>query len=151
MTNFIIRYLNITLAAILAGISLGIWIGFNPMNLSLMAYIEQQQNMLNALRGLMVGLVIAATVVTIVSAGLQRRNRGSFIPLAIAALFFVACILITRFGNKPIDDLVMSWTSTSFPSNWADFRAHWWSLHIMRTITESIAFLLITAVSIKKN
>ena len=98
MTNFIIRYLNITLAAILPGISLGIWIGFNPMNLSLMAYIEQQQNMLNALRGLMVGLVIAATVVTIVSAGLQRRNRGSFIPLAIAALFFVACTLILDLG-----------------------------------------------------
>lgn len=34
MTSSIIRFLNIILAAMLAGVSFGIWIGFNPMDLS---------------------------------------------------------------------------------------------------------------------
>jgi uncharacterized membrane protein len=100
---------------------------------------------------LMVALVIAATVVTITSAILQMKNRGAFIPLTVAVLLFVACILITIFGNKPIDDLVMTWTSSSLPSNWTEFRDKWWSLHIMRTISELLALFLITAVSLKKN
>jgi hypothetical protein len=46
ITAPMIRFLNIILVAILAGVSFGIWIGFNPMDLSPVAYLEQQQNML---------------------------------------------------------------------------------------------------------
>lgn len=40
MTNYVIRFFNIIIAAILAGASFGIRIGFNPMGLSLSAYGE---------------------------------------------------------------------------------------------------------------
>jgi len=46
MTTSIIRFLNIILAALLAGVSFGIWIGFNPLKVSPSTYIEQQQNMI---------------------------------------------------------------------------------------------------------
>jgi hypothetical protein len=45
--------------------------------------------------------------------------------------------------------MVLNWTSGSLPSNWAELRDKWWSLHIMRTIAELIALLLITWTSIK--
>ena len=145
----LIRFINIIITAILAGVSFGIWIGFNPMDLSSSTYIEQQQNMLHSLRILLVSLVFIATIVTIISAFLQKKNNSIFISLLIAAIFLIACILITRFGNKPIDDMVLNWTSGSLPSNWAELRDKWWSFHIMRTIAELIALLLITWTSIK--
>lgn len=151
MTTSVIRFLNIILAALLAGISLGIWIGFNPMDLTASTYVEQQQNMLRALRVLMVLLVFMATIITVLSAFLQKSDRTVFITLLAAALFFVACILITRFGNKPIDDVVLTWTSGTIPDNWVDLRNKWWSLHIMRTIAEISALFIVTWAQIRRD
>jgi hypothetical protein len=150
MTVPIIRFLNIILAALLAGISLGIWIGFNPLDLSPSTYVEQQQNMLEALRVTMVLLVLIATIVTFLSAYLQRKDKSTCFTLTVAAAFFIACILVTRFGNKPIDDLVMTWTPNSLPNNWTSLRDSWWSLHKIRTITELVALVLITWTSVRK-
>ncbi len=111
MTNSIIRFLNIIIAALLAGTSFGIWMGFNPVNLSLSTYIEQQQNMIRALNVLMITLVFGATIITIISAILHRGDKQAFIPLLIASVFFIACIIISRFGNQPINNEIMKWTS----------------------------------------
>ena len=143
MIVFIIRLLNIMLAALLAGVSFGIWIGFNPMLLSASAYVEQQQNMLVSLRVLMVSLVVIATIVTVLSAFLQKRERAAFISLLMAAVLFFTCILITRFGNKPIDDQVLTWTTSSLPGDWTELRDQWWSYHKMRTIAELGAFIIV--------
>ena len=107
MPRGIIRTLNVVLAAILAGVSLGIWIGFTPQELSPSTYVEQQQNMLHRLRELMVVLVVAVTTITLTLAYLDRRDKPVFFGLLAAAGLFVACILITAFGNKPIDDIVI--------------------------------------------
>ncbi len=45
----------------------------------------------------------------------------------------------------------MTWTSSSLPANWSEIREQWWSLHILRTIAELIALVLVTWTSIKKN
>jgi hypothetical protein len=143
MANSIIRFINIILAAILAGVSFGIWIGFNPLDLSSSTYVEQQQNMLHSLRTLMIALVVIATLVTLISAYIQRNNTSILIALLIAAAFFIACILISRFGIKPIDDKVLSWTSSSIPDDWTALRDKWWTLHIMRTIAELAALCIV--------
>jgi NAD/NADP transhydrogenase beta subunit len=143
VTHSIIRFVNIILAALLAGVSFGIWIGFNPLSLSSSTYVEQQQNMLHSLRILMIALVIIATLITLISAYIQRNNSWVMISLLIAAAFFITCILITRFGIKPIDDTVMSWDSSVVPANWTDLRDKWWSLHILRTIAELIALCIV--------
>jgi len=143
MANSIIRFINIILAAILAGVSFGIWIGFNPLDLSSSTYVEQQQNMLHSLRTLMIALVVIATLITLISAYIQRNNTSILIALLIAAAFFIACILISRFGIKPIDDKVLSWTSSSIPDDWTALRDKWWTLHIMRTIAELAALCIV--------
>lgn len=151
MTTSIIRFLNIIFAALLAGVSFGIVIGFNPLDLSPSVYFEQQQNMLRALKALMISLVILATIITIFSAFLQKNNKPILIGLLVAAVFFIACILITRFGIKPIDDKVMTWTADSIPDNWVELRDNWWLLHKMRTFAELIALSLVTWTSIKRD
>ena len=151
MTNSIIRFLNIIIAALLAGTSFGIWMGFNPLNLSPSAYVEQQQNMIRTLNVLMITLVFSATIVTIISAILQRGDKQAFIPLVIASLFFIACVIISRFGNQPINNAIMTWTSDTIPNNLSELREKWWTYHIFRTIAELIALCIVTWTSIKKN
>jgi cbb3-type cytochrome oxidase subunit 1 len=151
MARGIIRFLNIVLAGILAGVSFGIWIGFNPQGLSLSTYVEQQQNMLHGLRILMVVLVVAATIITLTSAFLQRRDRPVFVGLLAAAGFFIACIFITLLGNKPIDDVVLTWSSASLPSGWEDLRDRWWTLHVLRTIVELAGFGIVAWTSVRKD
>ena len=151
MTKSIIRFLNIIIAALLAGVSFGIWIGFNPIKLSTSTYIEQQQNMIGALNVLMITLVFSATVITIISAFFQKSNKPVFITLLIAAMFFIICIIISRFGNQPINNIIMTWTPGSLPGSLSELRNKWWSFHIMRTIAELIALSLVTWASIRKN
>lgn len=151
MTTSIIRFLNIIVSALLAGTSFGIWVGFNPLNLSPSTYIEQQQNMIRALNFLMIALVFSATIITIISAVLQRGDKQVFIPLLIASLFFIACVVISRFGNQPLNNEIMKWTSGIIPSNFSELRDKWWTFHIIRTIAELIALCFVTWTSIKKS
>ena len=147
----LVRFVNIIVAGLLAGVSFGIWIGFNPSGLSTSTFIEQQQNMLQSIRTLMVFLVVFATIITILSAYLQRHDKSTFIFLILAAVLFIACILITRFGNKPIDEMVITWTQDAIPDNWTELRDNWWSFHILRTVAEIIALLLVAWASINKD
>jgi len=147
----LVRFVNIIVAGLLAGVSFGIWIGFNPSGLSTSTFIEQHQNMLQSIRTLMVFLVVFATIITILSAYLQRHDKSTFIFLILAAVLFIACILITRFGNKPIDEMVITWTKDAIPDNWTELRDNWWSFHILRTVAEIIALLLVAWASINKD
>ena len=86
MTLPLIRFFNIIFAAILAGTSFGIWLGFNPMNYSASTYVEQQQNLLRSLNTPLIALVVVTTVVTLISAFLQRKNKPVLVSLILAAV-----------------------------------------------------------------
>src|ERR1035437_3931658 len=141
MTKSIIRFLNIILVGLLAGTSFGIWIGLNPMTYSVSTYIEQQQHLVNSLNTLIISLV---------SAYFQRQNKSVFIALLIAAAFLASCIFISRFGNLPIQKEILTWNVGYVPSNWTILRDKWWSFHILRTIAELSAFVLIAWTSVQK-
>lgn len=151
MITTVIRFINVILVALLAGVSFGIWVGFSPAQLSTLAYIEQQQNMLVSLKPIMVSLVITATVITFFSAYLQKANKRVMVMLQVAAFFLLVCIGITFFGIKPIDDNIMNWGVANLPQNWMELRDKWWELHIMRTLAEIAALILITWTSIRKD
>lgn len=144
MTLTFTRFVNLILAALLAGTSFGIWMGLNPNNYTPATYLEQQQQLIQSLNALMVSLVVAATIVTIISAFLQRNDKAVFITLILAAAFFASCIFISRFGNLPIQTEMQNWKIESLPDNWTSLRDKWWTLHIVRTVAELIALALVT-------
>ena len=150
MTNAFIRFVNIILAALLAGTSFGIWIGLNPKSYSPTTYIEQQQNLVSSLNSLMVSLVILATLVTALSAFLNRKHKTIFIALLFASVFLASCIFISRFGNFPIQIEMLTWKAEHLPDNWKSLRDKWWAFHIMRTIAELLALVLVAWVSVHK-
>lgn len=142
--NSIIRFLSIIVAALLAGTSFGLWVGFNPNKFSTTAYVEFQQNLVTSLNSLMISLVILGTLLTLIDSFLNRKQKTASILLFFAAASFVSCILISRFGNSPIQSQMLTWTSSTIPQDWTDLRDRWWFLHKIRTINELISLVLIS-------
>lgn len=146
---FIIRLLNVLLAGLMAGAVFSIAVGYNPRYLSVGAYVEQHQNAVNGLNTLLPLLGLFTILLTLGSAYLQRSDRMVLIPLIIAALFFITSGLVTRFGNQPINSIVMTWAKDSIPENWTELRAKWWSYHLIRTATTFVGFAIVSWKSIK--
>jgi uncharacterized membrane protein len=148
MTLAIVRFANIVFAALIAGGVFVIWTGYDPAALSPSTYVEQQQNAIRALNVLMPVLGAITVLLTLVSAFLQRKDRRAFVLLVVAAAFLIISGLVTRFGNQPINAIVMNWDMARPPANWTDLRDQWWGFHKLRTFSGLIALVLITWASV---
>jgi len=146
----IIRFFSLIVAALLAGTSFGLWMGIDPKQFSPPAFVELQQNLVNALNTLMVSLVVLGTALTLIDGFLNRKHKSTSIYLFFASASFISCILISRFGNTPIQLQMLSWNATTLPSDWTSLRDQWWLLHKIRTINEITALVLICWVSLFK-
>jgi len=151
MTNSIIRFFNVVMVALVAGTIFGIWLGYNPKDLSAPTFIEQQQSVITDLNTLMPILGLITILLTLTSAIIHKKEKRTFIILLIATFFLVLSGLTTKFGNQPINSIVMTWDMNVAPSNWMELRDEWWTYHEIRTLTAFIALLLIVWVSIKKD
>jgi hypothetical protein len=125
MTVAIVRFANIVCAALVAGAMFVIWAGYDPAALSPSTYVEQQQNTIRALNVLMPVLGAITILLTLVSAFLQRNDRKAFVLLIVAAAFLIVSGLVTRFGNQPINAIVMTWDSARPAANWTELRDQW--------------------------
>jgi len=148
VTLAIVRFANIVFAALVAGGMFVIWIGYDPATLSSSTYVEQQQNTIRALNVLMPVLGAITILLTLFSAFLQRSDRKALLILIVAAAFLVTSGLVTRFGNQPINTIVMSWDMARPPANWIEMRDHWWAFHRLRTLSGLIALVLIAWASV---
>ena len=96
-------------------------------------------------------LGLITIIVTVVHAFFQKANKVVFMMLLTAALLLIVSGLVTRFGNQPINSIVMTWTPDTPPDNWIELRDKWRSLHIVRTFASFFSLCLIVWVSIKKS
>lgn len=151
MTSIIIRFLNIIMAGLVTGTIFGIWIGYNPKDLSAPTFIEQQQSAITALNILMPLLGLITIALTLTSAFLRKKEKSAFTILLIASVFLVLSGLTTRFGNQPINSIVMTWDMNSPPNHWMELRNQWWTYHQLRTLFAFIGFCLIVWTGIKKD
>jgi uncharacterized membrane protein len=151
MTTSIIRFINIIMAAVVAGSILGIFLGYNPKDLSPATFIEQQQSAISNLNTLMPILGLMTILLTITSAILRKKEKSAFATLLVATFFLILSGLTTRLGNQPINSVVMTWDMNNPPGNWMELRDQWWSYHKLRTLTAFIALCLIVWTSIKKD
>src|SRR5690606_14504622 len=89
-TNAAIKIIQLgttVLTGLIAGTVFGIWIGFNPENLSATAYVEQQQGTIGALNVLMPILGLLSIALTFCYAYSVRNNTRSLYMLTISILF----------------------------------------------------------------
>jgi len=139
------------MVALVTGTIFGIWIGYNPKDLSASTFIEQQQNAILALNTLMPILGLITILLTLTSAFLQRKDKVAFLVLLVASAFLIVSGLTTRFGNQPINSIVMTWDMNTPPNNWTELRNQWWIFHELRTLFAFIGLCLIVWTSIKKD
>jgi uncharacterized membrane protein len=148
-----VRFISLLLTALLVGAMFGVWLGFNPAALSPTAFVEMQQNAIRALNVSLPVLGFVCIALTAVLAVLTKNdNRGRY--LLIAAVFcLVAAGLITRFGNQPINAVVMTWSPQAPAANWTELRDTWWQFHILRTVAGvgALALGLLAAVAGPRN
>ena len=147
----IIRFCNVVMAALVTGAMFGIWIGYNPKDLSAPTFIEQQQHAISSLNTLMPLLGLITILLTLTSAFLQKKSKVAFSILLVASVFLIVSGLTTRFGNQPINSIVMTWDMNTPPINWTELRNQWWTYHELRTFSAFIGLCLIVWTSIKKD
>lgn len=143
-----IRFISLLLTALLVGTMFGIWLGFNPAALSAAAYVEMQQNAIRALNVPLPALGLVCIVLTVALAILVRHDKRGRNLLLAAALCLMAAGLVTRFGNQPINAVVIAWSPQAPAANWLELRDTWWQLHSLRTLAgvAALALALLAAV-----
>lgn len=151
MAMNIIWFVLLVLMALLVGSMFGILIGYNPASLSASAYVQQHQNAvrsLNTLFPVMGAICIVLTVILAFRSGTQRHIRY----LLVAAVFLMlVAALVTRFGNQPINAIVMTWSTQVQATDWEQLRDQWWQWHVARTVTAILAFSFVVVAVLSKS
>ena len=142
MLTVAVRFLSLFLTALLVGSMFGVWLGFNPAALSPAAFVEMQQNAIRALNVSLPALGFLCILLTAVLAVLTRNRPRARYLLVAAVVCLVTAGLVTRFGNQPINAIVMTWTPQAPGSDWTALRDTWWQLHVYRTIAGVAALAL---------
>jgi uncharacterized membrane protein len=147
MTANFIRFVLLVLLALLAGTMFGIWVGYNPAALTATAYVEQQQNAVRALNTLLPVMGAVCIFLTMSLAVTSKSDTRSRYLLVAAAILLVVAGLVTRFGNQPINAIVIMWDAQAPGENWEQLRDEWWNWHVVRSIA-GIAALCLTVLSV---
>lgn len=142
-----IRFVLLLVLALLVGAMFGVLMGADPRPLSVTAWVEQHQNAVRGLNVLLPVMGAICIVLTLALAFLAKDDRRVRTLLAASAILLIAAALITRFGNQPINALVMTWTPQAPPANWAELRDQWWRLHVVRTLA-GIGALALTLLAV---
>jgi hypothetical protein len=58
--------------------------------------------------------------------------------------------LITRFGNQPINAIVMTWSAQATAGNWAELRDTWWHWHSLRTAVAMAGLALALVAALRR-
>lgn len=148
MTASTLRFISLLLTSLLVGTMFGIWLGFNPAALTASAYVEVQQNAIRALNVAMPVLGLVCILLTAALAVLTKNDKRGRYLLVASIICLVAAGLVTRFGNQPINAVVMTWSPRAPAANWMELRDTWWNWHILRTVAGAgaLALALLAAV-----
>lgn len=134
-----VRFISLFATSLLVGTMFGIWLGFNPSALTANAYVEMQQNAIRALNTPLPALGLVCVLLTVALAALTKNDRRGRYLFVAAAMCLVIAGLVTRFGNQPINAVVMTWSPQAPAANWTELRDVWWHWHILRTVAGVVA------------
>ncbi len=132
MFDATINFTALLSLALVVGAMFGVWLIFDPAGLDAGSYLTQQQIGIRKLNTVMPLLGALSIILAAVLTFLARDNHVRLILLIGTVICIVAAGLITRFGNQPINTIVMTWQQCSAPAEWTQLRDEWWRCHILR-------------------
>ncbi len=147
MIDHSIRFSLLLLLSLLVGTMFGIWVGYNPASLSATSYIEQQQNAIRAFNTLLPAIGAICILLTAVLAYRAHSDpRVRYLHVAAAVCMVIAAV-VTRFGNQPINAVVMTWSASAPVADWTQLRDAWWEWHVVRSVA-GIGALALTCLAV---
>jgi hypothetical protein len=66
----------------------------------------------------------------------KSKNKGFLILAAI--LFLMGNTLVALQGNRPLNDIFLTWTPTTIPGNWSGLRDEWLGYHFYRGVFNTL-------------
>ena len=113
-------------------------------------YTELRKLMDSNMRSNFKYVIYVALLANLLLLILNIKNPGSllFITSTIAFVALIAEVLLAVKGNIPINNIINTWTSDNYPTNWTDYRTKWLNVFQYRQIANLAGFvsLLIGAV-----
>ena len=127
----ILQAASLVVTSLVVGAMFGVWGGYNPALYSPSTFVEVHQGAVRGLNALLPAMGFAAVAMAATLAYLAR-GRGPVFWLHVGATAALAVAgIVTRFGNQPLNDIVMSWGTTP-PEGWQALRDTWWNWHLAR-------------------
>jgi uncharacterized membrane protein len=146
MARKIVLFLALFFLALTSGAAFAIWLDTNPSGVAPVFYAEKMQHAIRVFTVPLNTVAILGVLFTIASTFLARRDRLSFYLLIAASICVIAATLITVLGSVPIINQIMTWSTTSPPSNWLEVGEKWLRFQAVRTIlqTAALAFVILS-------
>ena len=113
------------------------------LNLGVSSYTELRKLIDTSMRSNFKYVIYAALLTNLILIITTLKNPGSllFITAAIAFVALSADTLFTVKGNLPINDIINTWSSDSYPANWTDYRTKWFNIFQYRQIVNITGFV----------
>ncbi|MEP7377051.1 MAG: hypothetical protein ABI675_26865 [Chitinophagaceae bacterium] len=110
-------------------------------------YIETRNLMTQTLQAPLQIVYYSALGATLLLTAFCVVNPGGwlFITSVIALLALLADVLIATKGNVPLNKLINSWTTDSYPENWTLYRSKWFNLYHIRQALNITGFVSLLA------
>ncbi len=143
MRRQLILFGSLFFVGLTAGAAYVVWFVYNPQGMSSAFYVENMQNSIRRLTIPLPIIVVLGFLFTAVASFQARNDRSAFSLLTIACLCVLAVALITRFGNIPINNQILTWKMDSPPANWLTIAKEWWWLQTARVILQIAALCLV--------
>jgi hypothetical protein len=144
----VFEIISIVLAALVAGVFWGPWLGltrsiatFKPE--TFLAIVYRLNLNLEPSMTVLMPLALLSIVPVLL---LARADLPVTFALALAALvLFVVALLVTVIIEVPIAKQAKSWTMATLPANWQRLRDRWASVHIVRVVAGLVGLTLLVA------
>ncbi|PZF72644.1 DUF1772 domain-containing protein [Taibaiella soli] len=96
----------------------------------------------------MQSVMIASVITPFWYAIVVRLSVPATVFAVISGLLALTSLLVTRFGNVPINQLIRRWSSGDIPANWADILRAWDHFNLLRSMAALGCFVSFIAATI---
>jgi hypothetical protein len=145
MSRKVVLFGSLLFVGLTAGASYVVWFDYNPDGMSAPLYLGRMQHAIRVLTVPLPVIVVLGLLFTVIASFQARHDRSMLYLLAATTVCVLAVALITRFGNIPINNQILTWNVDSPPVDWAQLAQKSWRLQTARLVLQVAAFCLVSS------
>lgn len=144
MAQKLVLFGSLLFVGLTAGAAYVVWFDYNPAGMSSTFYVQHMQHAIRVLTIPLPTIVVLGLLFTATASFQARKEPAVFYLLAIATACVLVVGLITRLGNIPINNQILTWKIESPPSDWSALAEKWWRFQTARFALQTAALCLVS-------